>query len=88
MLLKCAGSSRFRDPGCTVYALKRTVLEETPTYGEQHGFLPLLAANVGFKVVEIDLLSMRQYRVREIIERGAEMPRKKPAHLTPVGVAE
>jgi hypothetical protein len=49
------GSSRFRDPGCTVHALKRTVLEETQLYGEQHGFLPLLAANGGFKVVEIDL---------------------------------
>ena len=47
--------STFRDPGCTVHALRRTVLEETQLYGEQHGFLPLLAANVGFKVVEIDL---------------------------------
>jgi hypothetical protein len=192
MLLKRVGKSRFRDPGCTVHALKRTVLEETPLYGEQHGFLPLLAANGGFKVVEIDLpqargdaarkvhrprgyvhrlvdilsvffltrftrrplrffgpvgaaatavgllglavvvaqrlvlgvplaarpalilssllvavglqvlaigligelivfinaRSMRQYRVREIIEAGADTPRKKPAHLTPVGVVE
>jgi DNA-binding transcriptional ArsR family regulator len=191
-LLKRVGSSGFRDPGCTVHALNRAVLEETTLYGEQHGFLPLLAANVGFKVVEIDLpqarrdavrkvhrprgylhrlvdilsvffltrftrrplrffgpagaactgigliglavvvvqrlvldvplaerpalilssllvavglqvlaigligelivfinaRSMRQYRVREIIEAGMETPRKKPAHLTQVGVVE
>jgi hypothetical protein len=53
--LRGFGGSRFRDPGCTVHALKRAVLEETQLYGEQHGFLPLLAANVGFKTVEIDL---------------------------------
>ncbi len=191
-LLRRVGNSRFRDPGCTVHALRRTELEETTLYGEQHGFLPLLAANGGFKVIEIDVpqargdaarrvhrprgyvhrlvdilsvffltrftrrplrffgpagaactglglvglavvvvqklvldvplaerpalilssllvavglqvlaigligelivfihaRSMRQYRVREIIEAGAEMPRKKPAHLTQVGVAE
>jgi hypothetical protein len=190
--LRRVSSSKFRDPGCTVHALKRAVLEETPLYGEQHGFLPLLASNVGFKVVEIDVpqarsdaarqiirprgyvhrvidilsvffltrftrrplrffgpagaactgigllglavvvvqrlvldvplaerpalilssllvalglqvlaigligelivfinaRSMRQYRVREIIEAGTERERKKPAHLTQVGIAE
>jgi hypothetical protein len=57
--LKGFGGSRFRDPGCTVYALKRSVLEETELYGEQHGFLPLLAANVGFKAIEIDIPQAR-----------------------------
>ena len=56
--------SKFRDPGCTVHALKRTVLDETQLYGEQHGFLPLLAANVGFKVVEIDLPQARRDAAR------------------------
>jgi hypothetical protein len=46
--LSHVGNTKFRDPGCTVHALKRAVLEETQLYGEQHGFLPLLAANVGF----------------------------------------
>ncbi len=53
--IKRVGNSPFRDPGCTVHALRRSVLEETQLYGEQHGFLPVLAANVGFKVVEIDV---------------------------------
>ena len=66
MLVKGVGSSRFRDPGCTVHALRREVLEETELYGEQHGFLPLLAANVGFKVVEIDLPQSRPDAARRV----------------------
>jgi len=64
--LKGVGSSQFRDPGCTVHALKRTVLEETQLYGEQHGFLPLLAANGGFKVVEIDSPQARGDAARQV----------------------
>jgi hypothetical protein len=60
------GGSRFRDPGCTVHALKRAVLEETQLYGEQHGFLPLLAANVGFKAIEIDVPQARGDAARKI----------------------
>lgn len=65
-LLKGFGGSRFRDPGCTVHALKRAVLEETELYGEQHGFLPLLAANVGFKAVEIDVPQARSDAARRV----------------------
>src|SRR5690349_23027371 len=65
-LLKQVGSTKFSDPGCTVHALNRSVLEETQLYGEQHGFLPLLAANVGFKVVEIDLPQARRDASRRI----------------------
>src|SRR5262245_17547718 len=64
--LKRVGNTQFRDPGCTVHALRRSVLEETQLYGEQHGFLPLLAANVGFKVVEIDLPQARRDAARRI----------------------
>ena len=64
--LKHVGNSGFRDPGCTVHALKRSVLEETQLYGEQHGFLPLLAANVGFKVVEIDVPQARRDAARRV----------------------
>ncbi|HET7607211.1 MAG TPA: glycosyltransferase [Gammaproteobacteria bacterium] len=64
--LRRVGNTAFRDPGCTVHALRRSVLEETQLYGEQHGFLPLLAANVGFKVVEIDLPQARRDAARRI----------------------
>jgi hypothetical protein len=65
-LVRRAGSAKLRDPGCTVHALRRNVLEETQLYGEQHGFLPLLAANVGFKVVEIDLPQARRDASRRV----------------------
>jgi hypothetical protein len=67
--------SGFRDPGCTVHALKRSVLEETQLYGEQHGFLPLLAANVGFKVVEIDVPQARADAARRVQRPGSYVHR-------------
>jgi hypothetical protein len=42
------------------------VLEETQLYGEQHGFLPLLAANVGFNVVEVDVPQARRDAARRV----------------------
>ena len=65
-LLNRVGTTKFRDPGCTVHALRRSVLEETQLYGEQHGFLPLLAANVGFKVVEVDVPQAQPDAARRI----------------------
>jgi hypothetical protein len=73
--IKGVGSPRFRDPGCTVHALRRAVLEETQLYGEQHGFLPLLAANVGFKVVEIDLPQARRDAARRVQRPGSYIHR-------------
>jgi hypothetical protein len=67
--------SGFRDPGCTVHALKRSVLEETQLYGEQHGFLPLLAANVGFKVVEIDVPQAQPDAARRVQRPGSYVHR-------------
>ena len=64
--LKHVDNSEYRDPGCTVLGHRRSVLEETQLYGEQHGFLPLLAANVGFKVVEIDLPQARRDAARRV----------------------
>ena len=45
-------------------------LEETQLYGEQHGFLPLLAANVGFKVIEIDVAQAQPDAVRRVARPG------------------
>ncbi len=52
------------------------------------GLQVLAIGLIGELIVFINARSMRQYRVREIIEAAAEMPRKKPTHLTKVGVAE
>ena len=69
-LLNHVGTSKFRDPGCTVHALRRAVLEETQLYGEQHGFLPVLAANGGFRVVEIDVPQARRDAARSVQPPG------------------
>jgi hypothetical protein len=47
--------AKFRDLGCGIRLISRRVIEEIPVYGDQHRFLPILAANRGFKVVEVDL---------------------------------
>jgi hypothetical protein len=73
-VLRRVGSG-FRDPGCTVHALRRSVLEETQLYGEQHGFLPLLAANVGFKVVELDVPQARPDAARRVQRPGSYVHR-------------
>jgi hypothetical protein len=43
---------------------------------------------IGELIVFIHARSMRQYRVREIIESGSETQRKKPALRTQAGAAD
>lgn len=45
----------FHDLGCGVRLFHRIVLEEIPLYGDQHRFLPVLAALRGFSTIEIPL---------------------------------
>jgi len=46
----------FNDLGCGARALRRTVCDEVPIYGDQHRFLPLLAFRRGFRVREVQVL--------------------------------
>ena len=46
----------FNDLGCGARALKRSVCDEVPIYGDQHRFLPLLAFRRGFRVHEVQVL--------------------------------
>jgi len=52
------------------------------------GLQVLAIGLIGELIVFINARSMRQYRVREVVEAGAETQRKKATHLTKVGVAE
>jgi glycosyltransferase involved in cell wall biosynthesis len=45
--------TRFRDIACGVRAMRRRVAQEINLYGDLHRFIPLLAYERGFKVVEI-----------------------------------
>jgi len=66
---------RFNDLGCNVRVLESKVLTELKLYGDQHRFLPVLARNAGFGVVEVaarqserDAFRAR-YRAREYLHR-------------------
>jgi glycosyltransferase involved in cell wall biosynthesis len=65
----------FHDLGCSVRVFKRIVLDELRLYGDQHRFLPALAVNNGFKVVEVNVPQSAKddfrgrYRWREYLHR-------------------
>jgi glycosyltransferase involved in cell wall biosynthesis len=52
-LIKVSSGEAFSDLGCSARAMKRQILQETPLYGEQHSFLPVLASKHGFRVKEV-----------------------------------
>ena len=74
-LLSAITGYRFSDLGCGVRAMKRQVLEELRLYGDQHRFLPVLARNAGFRVLELDVRQSEHdefrshYRIREYLHR-------------------
>jgi len=74
-ILEAITGYRYRDLGCHVRVLNKTVLTELRLYGDQHRFLPVLARHAGFSILEIgahqsELDDFRsRYRVREYLHR-------------------
>jgi glycosyltransferase involved in cell wall biosynthesis len=74
-LFKLTSGMSFRDLGCGVRLFRRAVATEIPLYGDQHRFLPALAARRGFRVREVELaqspkdLFRGRYRLREYLHR-------------------
>jgi hypothetical protein len=74
-LLKVITHESFNDLGCGARAMNRRVAEEITLYGEQHRLLAVLAAQQGFKVVEVDVAQSERddfrgrYRPREYVHR-------------------
>ena len=66
---------KFRDLACGVRLFPRAVADEIPLYGDQHRFLPALAARRGFRVREVELRQSPKdrfkghYRLREYLHR-------------------
>ncbi|MBT8136018.1 MAG: glycosyltransferase [Gammaproteobacteria bacterium] len=50
----------FRDLGCGVRLLRKTVSTEVPVYGALHRFLPITASQRGFSCVEVSLPQAQQ----------------------------
>ncbi len=65
----------FHDLGCGVRALKRRVAEELNIYGDQHRFLPLLAAQQGFKVLELDAAQAKEDTFKRVYSPGVYIRR-------------
>ena len=73
-LMRFFVGAKLHDFSCTVKALRRTVLEETEIYGNMFRFLPLLAANRGFRVKEVP--------VEHLQERGKTGFYSLPEYIT------
>ena len=68
-LVRAATGQSFNDMGCGVRAMRREVAEELPLYGDQFRFLPVLAAQRGSHVNEVDVDEL--YPVEVKITHGA-----------------
>lgn len=74
-ILEAITGHRFNDLGCYVRILNKKVLSELRLYGDQHRFLPVLARNAGFTIIEVDAIQSphdefrSRYRMREYLHR-------------------
>ena len=74
-LFRFISGMRYRDLACGVRLFPRAVAHEVPLYGDQHRFLPALAARRGFRVREVELRQSPKdsfrghYRLREYLHR-------------------
>lgn len=74
-LIRLITGQNYRDLGCGVRLINRTVVDEITLYGDQHRFLPILANRQGFKVREVELEQSPKdkfrgrYRLREYLHR-------------------
>lgn len=59
-LIQVLAGEKFLDLGCSVRLMRRNVIDEVPLYGDQQGYLPLLASRRGFRVREIELRQSAQ----------------------------
>jgi len=54
-LLRSTTHVAYRDLGCGVRLIRRSLLREVTIYGDQHRFFPILADRRGFRVAEVDI---------------------------------
>jgi hypothetical protein len=55
-ILRRLGGGGFRDVASGVRAMRRSILEDLPLYGDFFRFLPVLASREGFRVIEHDVV--------------------------------
>jgi glycosyltransferase involved in cell wall biosynthesis len=52
-LIRKVTGVQTKDMGCTLRAMRRDVVEAMPLYGEMHRFIPVLAMQVGAKILQV-----------------------------------
>jgi glycosyltransferase involved in cell wall biosynthesis len=67
--------SGFKDLGCGLRVFKRRVVDEVNVYGDQHRFLPVLARQKGFRVIQIDVAQSTEERPVRIYAAGVYIRR-------------
>jgi glycosyltransferase involved in cell wall biosynthesis len=63
-------NSSLSDLGCGIRAFKRSLVAELPLYGDQHRFLPLLAARLGFRIGEVNVAQSRKEKFWRLYRPG------------------
>ena len=74
-LLRSMGEVPFQDLGCGLRLFRRQVAEELNIYGDQHRFIPILARQQGFKVVEVDAAQAEDDVFRRVYSLGVYIRR-------------
>ena len=69
-ILRMAAGGEFRDIAFGVRAVRRSVLEEIPMYGDFFRFLPILARAEGFRVQEVEVPQHEEDRRTRIYGPG------------------
>lgn len=75
VLLRLIGGVPFLDLGCGLRVFRRQVAQELTIYGDQHRFLPVLASQQGFKVVEVDAAQAEADIFRRVYPPGVYVRR-------------
>ena len=52
-LIRKVTGVQTKDMGCTLRAMRREIVEAMPLYGEMHRFIPVLAMEVGAKILQV-----------------------------------
>jgi hypothetical protein len=74
-ILRRAAGGKFRDVASSVRAMRRTVIQEVPLYGDFFRFLPILARREGFHVVECEVPQHPQDRRTRVYAPGVYLRR-------------
>ena len=61
---------RYHDIGCRLRVMRRKVMEEVRLYGDLHRFLPFLAHQRGFRVVEVPVRQSEADRKQKVAHLG------------------